>query len=473
MTTATDIAERVTAWTSQQLAKRVPYSAENPFLSGPFAPVSEERTETELRVTGRIPQELNGLFARIGPNPVAVPNPALYHWFMGDGMVHGVRLQEGRALWYRNRWVGSNSVNAALGRPTLPGKRHGIFDVVNTNVVGHAGRIWALVEAGGLPIELDDCLESVRHGYFDSGAVRSFSAHPHLDPQTGDLHAICYDGLAQNRVSYVRIDASGKLARTVDIPVKHGPMIHDCAITASKVVVLDLPVTMSPKAFAAGSKLPYRWNPAHPARVGLLPRDGEASDVRWFDVEPCYVFHTANAFDREDGAVVVDVVVHSTMFDRSAQGPDSKRITFERWTLDPKVSAVRRDVISEEFQEFPRYDERRTTRENRYAYTVGAQFGPSGHVGPEPLIRHDLGTGAVVKHDYGPNQMPAEVVFVPRTADRAEDDGWLVSYVYDLRENRSDFVILNAADPAAEPEAIIHLPVRVPLGFHGNWIGDA
>ena len=189
--------------------------------------------------------------------------------------------------------------------------------------------------------------------------------------------------------------------------------------------------------------------------------------IRWFDVDPCFVFHTANAFETADGTVVLDCVVHDTMFDDSPHGPDSKKVTFERWTLDPRTSHVRRDVRDDSKQEFPRYDERRSTKPYRYAYAVGADF--AGTHG-EPLLRHDLERGTVVAHDYGAGRITDEVVFVPRSAEGAEDDGWLVSFVYDLREGRSDFVIVNAADVSGEPQAIVHLPVAVPRGFHGNWI---
>jgi len=245
-------------------------------------------------------------------------------------------------------------------------------------------------------------------------------------------------------------------------------MIHDCAITASSVIILDLPVTFSMREVMAGSMLPYRWNPGHEARIGILPREGAAEDVRWLPIDPCFVFHTCNAYDRDDGTIVLDAVVHATMFDRSRQGPDSDATTLERWTLDPARGEVRRAVISDERQEFPRYDERRSMQPHRYAYTVGIKAEPGG----EPLTRHDLGTGASVAHDYGPNRVTAEAVFVPRSADAAEDDGWLLSYVYDLREGRSDLVILNANDIAGSPQAVVHLPVPVPLGFHGNWIPD-
>jgi carotenoid cleavage dioxygenase len=462
------VVERATAWTSRQIQKRVPYASENPFLEGPYAPVSEERTETELRVTGELPVELNGMLARIGPNPIHVPNPALYHWFIGDGMVHGLRLSEGRAISYRNRYVGTTGANKALGRPDAPGARRGVVDAVNTNIIAQGGRLWALVEAGALPVEMNGDLETVRHSYFDSPLLRAYSAHPHRDPVMGDLHAICYDGLTSNKISYVRVDPQCRVTRVVDIPVKHGPMIHDCAITASHVIILDLPVTFSRREFITGSTFPYHWNTAHEARVGLLPLGGEATDVRWFDVDPCFVFHTCNAFEREDGTTVLDAVVHDSMFDRSRQGPDSDRTTFERWTMSPASTQVRRTVISDAGQEFPRFDERATTKANRFAYAVGTRAEPGG----EPLLKHDLRDGTTVAHDYGPGRVTAEVLFVPRSADAAEDDGWLLSYVYDLREGRSDMVVLNANDVAGPPQAVVHLPVPVPLGFHGNWIAD-
>jgi len=140
------------SWGSRQMQKRVPYSPSNPYLEGAFAPVKTETTVTRLAVRGSIPKEPRGILTRIGPNPLEVPNPAIYHWFTGDGMVHGVRLRDGVAEWYRNRWVGTDSVNQRLGRPMAPGPRHGVSDVVNTNVLGHAGSLWALVEAGAMPV---------------------------------------------------------------------------------------------------------------------------------------------------------------------------------------------------------------------------------------------------------------------------------------------------------------------------------
>lgn len=442
----------------------------NPFLDGFAAPVGSETTETNLRITGELPRELNGLYARIGPNPVTVKNAKKYHWFLGDGMVHGIRLRDGKALWYRNRWIGSDPVNKALGRPRIEGPRRGVSGTVNTNVYGHAGRIWASTEAGVLPVELDGELNSLRYGLFDSPRSLAYTAHPHLDPHTGDLHAICYDAMSPKRVQYLRIDARGQLDRVVDIPVQHGPMIHDCAVTQSKVLVLDLPVTFTLMGLLTGRAFPYKWNPKHAARIGVLPRDGGAEQIRWFNVDPCFIFHTCNAFDLPDGSVVMDAVVHARMFDRSRQGPElDGQISFERWTLPAGGDTVQRQRFNELKQEFPRLDERLVTRPYRYAYSVG--FG-TGMDTAQPLYRLDLQTGQTVAHSFGPHHLPGEAVFVPRDAASAEDDGWLITLVYDAVARSSSLVVLNAQDLGGEPQAVVHLNERVPAGFHGNWIPD-
>jgi carotenoid cleavage dioxygenase len=439
-------------------------------LTGPFAPIKAETTATKLTVRGTIPQEPQGILTRIGPNPMQVENPAVYHWFTGDGMVHGLRLCDGVAEWYRSRWVGSDSVNRRLGRALAAGTRHGAVDAVNTNVIGHAGRMWALVEAGAVPVELDRELNTLRHSYFASQLSRAYTAHPHRDPRTGELHAICYDSLSRSKVRYVVVDPQGFIVRDVAIPVRHGPMIHDCAITTRYVLIFDLPITFSFDAFLHGATFPYRWNPRHPARVGLLPRTGDLAKLRWFELEPCYLFHTANAYELDNGSVVVDAVVYQSVFDRSRQGLETSQTRLERWHLDLVRGCVERRVYSDCKQEFPRYDERRTTQPYRYAYTIGIDV---EHIGRQPLYRHDLETGGVLHHDFGPHQVPSEAVFVPRVADGAEDDGWLLSYVYDMQADRSAVVILNAQDFEGEPQAVVELPVRVPLTFHGNWIPDA
>ena len=146
----------------------------HPFLTGIHAPMTTELTLDNLKVEGEIPRELDGRYLRIGPNPAKAPNPAAYHWFVGDGMAHGLRLKDGKALWYRNRWVRSKPVSAALGEAEKPGPRHPPGDTVNTNIIGHAGKTWALVEAGAYPVELTEDLETVAHNPFEGTLKHGF-----------------------------------------------------------------------------------------------------------------------------------------------------------------------------------------------------------------------------------------------------------------------------------------------------------
>lgn len=464
--------ERGVRWLSERThprAKGPADSTPNPYLMGTFAPVETESTAEDLVVKGHIPENLNGMLARIGPNPFTFPKkPSSYHWFLGDGMVHGVRIADGKALWYRSRWLATDPVTKARGQPKVAGPRKGIYQVVNTNVVGHGGRIWGLVEAGALPMELDSELNSLRHGLFDSEKVTAYSAHPHRDPNTGELHSISYDPLMPYRVIYQIIDQNCKLVKQVKIPVNFGPMIHDCAITKNHVLVLDLPVRLSFASALKGASLPYSWNTKHPARVGLLPRTGNAKDIRWYETDHCFVFHTCNAFEMKDGTVIVDVVVHDRVFATSFQGPDSTQTWFERWRLHPDSGRVQREKLSDLLQEFPRMDERLTTQFYRYAYTIG--LSEKSDTTANHLYRLDTQTGDILKHSYGPHRLTEEAVFVPDPDRQEETAGWLMSYVYDWGRDTSSIVTLDAEDFEGEPVAEIELPVRVPRGFHCNWI---
>jgi 8'-apo-carotenoid 13,14-cleaving dioxygenase len=448
----------------------LPHNDSHPFLTGAHKPMSEEKTLVDLQVTGRIPAELDGRYLRIGPNPVK-PDSAGYHWFSGDGMVHGVALQGGRALWYRNRWIRSKTVSTELGEAPAPGPRHGLSDAVNTNVVAIGGRTFALVEAGGYPVELSQTLEGQTHNPFDGTLGGSFTAHPHRDPLTGEYHAIAYEATVPDSVRALVLSPDGKVISEKSIPVKSGPSIHDSAITARYTVILDLPVTFSMKAMLGGHLFPYAWNRKHQARVGLLPRAGSAADIIWCDVSPCYVFHFANAFDRDDGCVVMDVVAYDTMFAASRKGPDTTG-RFERWIVDPVARSVVRRVVDASAQEFPRPDERRFGLPYRYAYAIAIQDGTTAFGTGTCLYKHDLEAGTRESHQFGAGRHPGEFVFVPRAQDSAEDEGWLVGLVINLESETTDLVIIDARDFEGEPVASVRIPHRVPPGFHGNWLAS-
>ncbi|NRA07331.1 MAG: carotenoid oxygenase family protein [Myxococcales bacterium] len=440
----------------------------NPFLTGNFAPVPDETTAFDLSVRGRVPDELAGRLLRIGPNPIAPSEN--YHWFLGNGMVHGVALREGRARWYRSRFVRDDELCAARGWPKVPGPRFSELSTggANTNVIHHAGRIYAIVEAGGNPVELDDELETVASSDFEGTLPGPFSAHPKRCPDTNELHVMGYYP-GWEHLQYVVVAADGRVRKTVDIPVPDRPMIHDCALTENYFIVFDLPVILDLEGAEAGSNFPYRWSNEHPTRVGLLPRDGSAEDILWNSVEPCFLFHPLNAYEDEAGRVVLDVVRHPRLFDPTALGSEEGTPTLDRWIVDPTGGPVKESRLCDRPQEFPRIDERRTAKPHRYGYCGAPGDGGSPFGG---LLKHDLERGETLHRDEA-GYLYQEAVFVPRSPDSDEDDGYLMAYAHHTERDASEVVILHAQDFLGEPVARVELPVRVPFGFHGNWVSDA
>ncbi len=247
----------------------------NPYMTGLHSAMRDELTLENLAVTGSIPPALDGRYLRMGPNPMS-PNPRTYHWFSGDGMIHGLRIKDGRALWYRNRFIRSAAVTEALGERRTPGPRH-IFDTVNTNVMDFGGRTLGLVEAGSTPVEIGATLETLRYTDFGGTLDGGFSAHPHVDPLTNEMLAVCYEAKTWNSVRFVVVTPEGKVRRKVTVPVRHGPMMHDFAFTQRYAVILDLPVTFSLRRLISGNRFPLSVEQvARGARGSAAPRGRRA-----------------------------------------------------------------------------------------------------------------------------------------------------------------------------------------------------
>jgi len=321
-----------------------------------------------------------------------------------------------------------------------------------------------------MPYELSRELDTLQRTDFGGPLPTGFTAHPKIDPETGEMHGFAYSWADPNLIYHV-IDATGRLVRSEPITVAGPTMIHDFALTRSHVVFFDLPVVFDLDMVANGLPMPYRWDDDYGARVGIMPRDGGDADVAWFDVEPCYVFHPMNAYDDGD-TVVVDVVRHPTMFAKSKEGPnDGGTPTLDRWSIDKAAGKVREERLDDRGQEFPRVNESLLMSQHRYGYTVETVNTETGF-DTTRLLKHDLRAGTTATHDFGPASHASEFVFVPSEGATSEDDGYLMGYVYDATRDASDFVVLDGNDVAAAPIATVRLPQRVPYGFHGNWVAD-
>jgi carotenoid cleavage dioxygenase len=442
----------------------------NPYLEGNFAPVLEERTdEHDLETTGVVPPDLEGRLLRNGPNPVTVPpDPADYHWFLGDGMVHAVSLAGGRATGYRNRWVRTRRLAGQVATVPPKGPREPVDGPANTHVIRHAGTTLALVESG-FPHALSPGLDRARVHDFDGSLSSPMCAHPKVDPDTGELVFFGVDPFGPPFLRYHVVDPAGELTRTVDVAVPRATMMHDFGLTATRAVFLDQPVVFDLALASEGRVLPFRWMPDAGSRLGVLARDDAGDGVRWVSMDPGYVFHVVNAYDDGD-RTVLDVIRYDAAFET---GP-GRAVTacppsMARWTVDPVADRVHEERLDDTPVEFPRIDPAVAGRPHRYAYVVQAGPDPE-HPSYEGLLKYDLVRDEAVRFEPGAHRFPGEPVFVRAADGTGEDEGWVLSVVYDAARGASDLVILDATSFAGPPVAVVHLPARVPFGFHGSWI---
>jgi carotenoid cleavage dioxygenase len=278
-----------------------------------------------------------------------------------------------------------------------------------------------------------------------------------------------YDISGPPWLRYHVADASGHLVRTEPITIGGPAMVHDFALTEHHVVWFDLPVVYDFDLLGR-RPFPATWKPEYGARVGVMPRAGGDTDVRWTEIDPCYVYHPANAWDDGD-RVVVDVPKYGKVFDLDLSGPVDTGSVYERWTIDPSGGKVGTEVLDGRGQEFPRINERLLGRQHRYAYATRTEF--EGAVAFNGLVKHDHERQTSEAATFGTRGHAGEPIFVADPDGTNEDDGWVLAVVYDASRDGSDLYVLDATDFSGRPAAKIALPQRVPFGFHGSWIPDS
>ena len=460
---------------------KVKESDSNPFLQGNFAPWRLEGEALDLEVRGRIPDALAGTFYRNGPNPAYEPR-GRYHWFDGDGMIHAITLRDGRAS-YRNRWVKSEGLleerraGRSLSSSLLdltPSELASFKNTANTNIVHHAGKLLALMEAA-LPTRLDPVsLDTLGVDDLGGRLAGPMTAHPKMDPDTGEMLFFGYSPFPPY-LQYHVVDATGALVRSEAIDLPWPSMIHDFAITRDEVVFILCPLVFSFEDMEKRGG-PFSWEPDRGTRLGVMPRNGGSADVQWFETDASYVFHPMNAY-RSGDEVVLDV----SRYDRirlmtpdaqhSEEGDSDDDARLHRWTLDLRRGGVKSAPLDDRAGEFPRIDERRLGHAHRFGYLAvrGSGEGPGMPVF-SAIRKMDLDRGTTVTREFGAGNGSGEPLFIPRHPGAEEDDGWVIALVYDSARNASDFLILDARDLGGEPEAVVSLPHRVPYGFHGNWV---
>ena len=463
-----------------------PGPATSPYLTGAFAPVGAEVDVAGLEVVGTLPPELEGCYLRNGPNPRFSPIGRYVYPLDGDGMVHQVVLAGGRAR-YRNRFVRTPAVlaeeaaghalwagitdpyrpGADLVGPALAGTVRELPDV---NVVRHGGRLLALAESKR-PFRLGPDLETLGPDTFDGRLPAGITAHPRIDPRTGEMAVFCYH-LTPPFLSWAVVRPDGTASPPTPVEgVDRPSLIHDMALTEHYLVLVVAPLFFDlDRALTGGSLL--SWEPDAGTRVALVPRDG--GPVRWCATETFWTWHTAGAYETTDpgGPVVVDYVEWDAPAGLVPAHPTRGSGALTRATIDPAAGTVHRRRIADDDVEFPRIDDRLLGLRHPTVALTGDSGRSRLHPdAPDTLFWVDPQTGTTARWTAD-DLAVGELSHAPHPDSADPDDGWWLTFATERSTGRSWLLVVPAADPAAGPQARVRMPVRVPLGLHGAWLPD-
>lgn len=462
-----------------------------PALSGNNAPVSQEDVFEAMEVIGQVPTDLNGLYVRNGPNAFYPPEWR-YHAYDGDGMLHAVRFRQGQVS-YRNRWIETRALKEekAAGRALWQGLKEPqrtdrpdepLKNTSNTDVKYHAGRLISMWYRSGLPYALDpETLQTIGPADFD-GAIARLSAHSRPDEHTGELIFFDYD-VKPPYMTYGVIGPDRQLKHKIEIPLDGPSLPHDMAVTEHYTILHDFPLKPDPEALAAG-RYKVRFFGEQMTRFAVVPRYGKPEDIRWFTAKPAYLLHVVNAWEEGDEVVMVGTPyrVHTGPDGK----PDAQRLEttirlrqrdfmLYEWRFNLKTGETTERVIDDVLNtEFPVINSAYQGRKNHFSYHV--VFPPGGNENPRfpGLVKYDLRTGGYVAFSEGPRHFYNEPGFAPRDNPQSEDDGYIVTLVWNAVDERSEIQVFDAkgARLAEGPVARILLPRRVPNGFHATFVSQ-
>jgi carotenoid cleavage dioxygenase len=462
---------------------------DHPYMSGPWTPNYQEFNATGMEVIGEIPADIDGVYIRNTENPIHEPI-GRYHPFEGDGMIHAISFADGQAE-YRNRFVrtkaffaeqeSGRSLWAGLlehpGRSMRPGwGAHGsLKDASSTDVIVHAGRILSTYYQCGEGYRLDPyTLE--QFGIEGWVPLDGISAHPKLDEQSGELLFFNYSKY-EPYLHYGVVGPDNRMKHYVPVPVPGPRLPHDMSFSENYSVLNDLPVFWDPELLQRGIHA-TRFFPEIPSRFAVLPRFGRPGDVRWFEAEPTYVLHFLNAYEEGDEVIMDGYFQLDPVPGPHPDAPPGleRMMAFldnhllkpmlHRWRFNLKTGVTVEQHLDDKILEFGTINQRYAGRKHRYVYSAVSKPGWFLFSG---LCKHDLETGASHAIEFGTERYGSEPGFAPRIGARAEDDGYVVTFVTDMIENRSECLVLDAADIGAGPVCRVILPHRISSGTHATW----
>lgn len=475
-----------------RIKSTLPENDEHPYRSGAWTPNFEEYTATDLEVIGEIPTDISGVYLRNTENPVHT-SIGKYHPFDGDGMLHMMRFSNGKAE-YRNRfvrtrgfeaeaeangplWVGMAGKPEKSKRPGWGAHEH-LKDSSSTDVTVHAGKalstFWQCGEGYRLdPYTLDNL------GIEAWTPVDGISAHPKVDEHSGELLFFNYSKHAPY-MHYGVVGADNRLKHYVPVELPGPRLPHDMAFSKNYSILNDFPMFWHEELLKQNMHVPVMHD--MPSRFGVIPRFGQPEDIRWFEGAPTYVLHWTNAWEEGDELVLDGYFQNNPEPAPLDFGPEQYRHLYaflnmhevkpqlHRWRFNLKDGTTREEVLyDKEPVEFGTINQQYAGVKNRYVYSTLLKKGWFLFTG---LIKHDLETGATQRYEFGDEIYASEAPFVPRENAKDEDDGYLVSFLTDMKRDRSSCVLLDAKNIEAGPVCEIVLPHRICSGTHACWASD-
>lgn len=461
-------------------------AANQPDLRGNLFPVADELTAVPCEIIdGAVPAGLRGQFVRNGPNPMFEPIGA-YHMFDGDGMLHGLSFADG-AVTYSNRWIRSRGLRAEMRHGAavysglselghwpdreLTGDAGPVKNPANTHIIRHAERLLALWE-GGLPTEVTAELDTVGEYDFDGRLREAMTAHPRIDPRTGELFFFGYS-VMEPRLQYYVADAQGRLVHNTAIDLPAAVMMHDFIITEEHAVFLDSPIVFNLETMGRGPLV--EWKPENGTRIGVMPRLGDGADITWYEIDPGHVQHFWNGWlngsriEFSGSRLAAPNFGIDPTLPLDQQAADNQPGRPARYWVDLQSGEAGWEHTDDLPGDFCRFNDAFNGVKSSYAYmsAFGGEVGDPGDF--DTIVKYDQDTGVRTMWHSGPSGHVGETVFAADPEGSAEDDGWLINAVFDDATGTTDVVVLDARDVEAGPVLRARTPQRIPFGFHANW----
>ena len=465
---------------------------DNPYLIGPHEPIRQELDRPDLQYIGEIPKDFSGIYIRNGPNQRFAPY-GLHHWFDGDGMVHSAQFKEGEVC-YRNKWIKTKALEIELdqGKSIWPGLMDSpdrklktswgsdlwLKDNSNTDISIHAGKAVSTFYQCGDAYTLDPVtLETLGKLDLKSSGARQMSAHCVTDEANGDLLFFDY-AVKPPFMSYGVMNKDSELINFTPIELPGARLPHSMAFTPNYSILMDLPMFWDPKLLEQDIHK-VTFYPEMQSKFGIIERMATGNTIRWFEADPCYIYHAINSWEEEQ-EIVLDVCRMSTPVPskevrQRLSGPYGAMLAwlkldacYHRYRFNLETGETKEETLDDLLSEFPVINNRYSGLSSRYSYHV--TLAETDVILFDGLIKIDSIEGTRQVYKFPKGNFGSELQFAPRNNSLLEDDGYLITFVTNMISNKGEIQIFPAEDLSKGPLCRLIVPQQIPPGFHSSFV---